>query len=555
MGERSEELSRWRYAYSSVAELARQLITAHMREQLGNGMSFEYIDVESLGLMRTQMDRLLPGAMPPSDVEAADGPEAMDVEEGPGAAADVPGRQPPPPAGGTSMGEPGASPTSPVTTHHTAAPGHVPPQSQGFTHTPGCTTPLRSRVRTLQRQRSRHQSLGDLPHPHSMDEDLESASSSSSPVRGASFDSSPALPSGGEVPDWGMQAGVQVIASLGHSVHSNHAAKAAMDSESPTLDTECDTEDLALDMPSLAPGVDLPAAMVHSSPALTMEQASLGTPRHAPDIQAATNPRPEPHNNQTHSRNRQQVMRDLIEDLHTWASPSVQGLPHSSLAAQALHQATQTPPVATPAAAAPTPPRTQQPFDQAAIQQLFRRMCQQTMQASASLNSSNHGASSPLHQGNSQNASSQTLNENLVQFFIVLLSNFYFQVFIWIYLNVMMHPRSVMTRNRLKFMAFLGKQSLEEVTLNVLQGYFNGFHQGRTALLQEICSVLQDVSHNNVARGAPTGTFVSAQHASWLQELSIQLGIHLNPRQMLRSFSSVVRDIVMQRIPSTPLHW
>ena len=133
-------------------------------------------------------------------------------------------------------------------------------------------------------------------------------------------------------------------------------------------------------------------------------------------------------------------------------------------------------------------------------------------------------------------------NLNLVQLFRNLLRNFYYETFIWMYLSVVMHPRSSTTRNRLRFLGLLSNQSMESVLLNVLLGYFNGFHAGREATIRESCRVLGEIS----GRG---GGYVSSRQSVWLRELSIDIGIHYNPRQMLRAFSGVVREILMTRVP------
>ena len=133
-------------------------------------------------------------------------------------------------------------------------------------------------------------------------------------------------------------------------------------------------------------------------------------------------------------------------------------------------------------------------------------------------------------------------NLNLVQLFRNLLRNFYYETFIWMYLSVIMHPRSTTTRNRLSFLGLLSNQSMEAVLLNVLLGYFNGFHAGREATIRESCRVLGEIS----SRG---GGYVNSRQAVWLRELAIDIGIHYNPRQMLRAFSAVVRDILMARVP------
>ena len=140
------------------------------------------------------------------------------------------------------------------------------------------------------------------------------------------------------------------------------------------------------------------------------------------------------------------------------------------------------------------------------------------------------------------------VQNELVATFDVLTNNFYYEVFLWIYVNVMVHPRSADTRTRLQYLALLSNQSMHEVLLNLLLGYFNGFHQGRAVLLQEIRDALTEVYDSRHSH-------VDPDQLTWVRELSVELGIHLNPRQMLRSFSTVVRDIIMGRIPYGTSPW
>ena len=149
-------------------------------------------------------------------------------------------------------------------------------------------------------------------------------------------------------------------------------------------------------------------------------------------------------------------------------------------------------------------------------------------------------ASQPTEQTTPQSSAQTSLAPyvNLTQMFSQLLTSFYFEVFLWMYGNILLHPRSSITRTRLRYLGQITGQSLEDITRNVLLGYFHGFHQGRTAVFQEICTVLRSVNH-----GAG-GVTVDAAQSRWLRELSIQMGVHLNSRQMLRSFSVVVADLV-----------
>ena len=132
------------------------------------------------------------------------------------------------------------------------------------------------------------------------------------------------------------------------------------------------------------------------------------------------------------------------------------------------------------------------------------------------------------------------LHHDFDSLFSTLFAHFYYECFLWIYLNVLLSEHCQDTRNRLKFLGIISGQSLENVTLNILLGYFNGYQQGREALLREVRGVLDRVSLSG-EHG------LTATRASWLRELSIEVGLHLNPRQMLSSFSTVVTDVVFTR--------
>ncbi len=228
------------------------------------------------------------------------------------------------------------------------------------------------------------------------------------------------------------------------------------------------------------------------------------------------------------------VTGDLIENLGDWESPADMSDGHS-------HATNNDPPL-----------NLDQPPHPEIIHQRFHFLCQRTLQSAIFTTAVNGNSATPpsspassIHPGNTR--------ADLVHVFSTLLCNFYFEVYLWIYLNVLLHPRSYMTRNRLKFLCYLSNQTLEQVTLNVLLGYFSGFHQGRSALMLEITNVLREVAQlgidPNSSNSSRSGGTVRHDHTARLRELSVELGIHLNPRQMLRSFSAVVRDVVMRRVP------
>jgi hypothetical protein len=77
-------------------------------------------------------------------------------------------------------------------------------------------------------------------------------------------------------------------------------------------------------------------------------------------------------------------------------------------------------------------------------------------------------------------------------------------------------------------------QSLHQVTHNLLTGYLTGFQVGRAALMQQVDVILSDIS---------TGQ-LSAARATYLRQLSVEVGAVLSPRQMLKSFSTVVVEVI-----------
>ena len=132
---------------------------------------------------------------------------------------------------------------------------------------------------------------------------------------------------------------------------------------------------------------------------------------------------------------------------------------------------------------------------------------------------------------------------NVEGLFSGLLAHFYYETFLWMYLIILYHPHYRLTRNRLKFLGSMTSQSQDLVLLNLMVGFFNGFQQGREALTDSIIDCLRHVS---VSHGS--GQNMDPFLALRLRELSIELGIHLNPRQMLKSFTMVVRDVVSTRV-------
>lgn len=131
---------------------------------------------------------------------------------------------------------------------------------------------------------------------------------------------------------------------------------------------------------------------------------------------------------------------------------------------------------------------------------------------------------------------------DLQHLFSHLLNSFYFDVYLWLYVKILTAPDLRRTRNQLRFISMINSMDLQSTTTNILHGFLRGFRQGREPLMAEIRRVLEEVSTN--------GIFSDRLHSgtmSWLRELSSELGVHLNPRQMLRSFRAVISDIILPR--------
>ena len=134
---------------------------------------------------------------------------------------------------------------------------------------------------------------------------------------------------------------------------------------------------------------------------------------------------------------------------------------------------------------------------------------------------------------------------NLQDLFTRCLSSFYYEVYLWLYVSVMFHPACRITRNRLHFLSLASDVTINGVAKNLLLGYLLGFQHGRARLYTETRNILEEMSMTR----ADSSPAITAETVQWLEALSVELGVHLNPRQMLRSFGEVVASLVMQREP------
>ena len=129
-------------------------------------------------------------------------------------------------------------------------------------------------------------------------------------------------------------------------------------------------------------------------------------------------------------------------------------------------------------------------------------------------------------------------SEALVGLFRRLLDTFYMETLLWMYSNVLLHPAARRTRSRLHWLGVVTGRGLEQATSNVLTGFVAGYRQSRQALNGDIEETLSTTGNGRAGR---------------LAVLAVELGVILNPRQMIRSFSAVVRDLVFRTSFQTAL--
>lgn len=140
-----------------------------------------------------------------------------------------------------------------------------------------------------------------------------------------------------------------------------------------------------------------------------------------------------------------------------------------------------------------------------------------------------------------------------------LMKNFYTETFLWIYVNTLLHPGSRRILNRIHFLALETGRTLQQAVYDMLTGFLNGYQHSRIPLLTEIDRSLRLLSavHSFRQRRPPHATNPpppltgdDVDRGVHLRRLSLELGAALNPRQMLRSFGTVVREVTMHTIAS-----
>ena len=127
----------------------------------------------------------------------------------------------------------------------------------------------------------------------------------------------------------------------------------------------------------------------------------------------------------------------------------------------------------------------------------------------------------------------------LVALYRRLVETFYVEAMLWMYTSVLLQPSARPTRNRLHWLGVVTGRTVEQAASNVLAGFVAGYRQSRQSLNHDV----------EVALGATT----AVGRAERLARLSVELGVVLNARQMMRAFCAVVRDLVFRASSHTAL--
>jgi len=121
-----------------------------------------------------------------------------------------------------------------------------------------------------------------------------------------------------------------------------------------------------------------------------------------------------------------------------------------------------------------------------------------------------------------------------------LVDTFYMETTLWLYTTVLLHPAARRTRHRLHWLGVVTGRGLQQAAVNVLTGFVAGYRHSRQAVSEHVERALTEAAY-------------SPGRAGRLARLSVELGVVLNPRQMMRSFSTLVRDLVLRATSQTAL--
>ena len=134
----------------------------------------------------------------------------------------------------------------------------------------------------------------------------------------------------------------------------------------------------------------------------------------------------------------------------------------------------------------------------------------------------------------------------LVALYRRLTDAFFAEATLWLYTGVLLSSSAAArrTRGRLAWLGAATGRGVEAAAANVLAGFVAGYRTSRQRLL--------GVDVERALSSAGGGVGAGRVPAELLSRLSVDLGVVLNARQMMRAFAAVVRDLVDRTAASQP---
>jgi len=137
-------------------------------------------------------------------------------------------------------------------------------------------------------------------------------------------------------------------------------------------------------------------------------------------------------------------------------------------------------------------------------------------------------------------------DRRLVALYRRLTDAFFAEATLWLYTGVLLSSSAAArrTRGRLAWLGAATGRGVEAAAANVLAGFVAGYRTSRQRLL--------GVDVERALSSAGGGVGAGRVEAELLSRLSVDLGVVLDARQMMRAFAAVVRDLVDRTAASQP---
>lgn len=133
--------------------------------------------------------------------------------------------------------------------------------------------------------------------------------------------------------------------------------------------------------------------------------------------------------------------------------------------------------------------------------------------------------------GNLQGIHSQ--RRSLRQYYNSLVYQFYYETFLWLYLTISTHPRSVGTWALIQVISGIAGQPPEDVAVTMLAGFLESSISQSMEGTQTLESTFEAIERDGD---------VSPEAQTVMREYSVLMNIRLDPRGMLRRFTNVIRE-------------